>query len=214
MSLKLDTTSAKQADSIASGIRETGKYVGAITRAEKLKSRQGTEGLGISFKTDSGQSADYLDIYTTKANGEALMGAKTVNAILACLRLREVNDGKIHCEKWNKNAGKRETIEVDGYPELMGKRIGFLLQKELGTNQETQADTEKMTIFGVFSAETELTASEILSGKTSPARLPEMVTALMARPVRDNRDRVITKPAATAAAVKPGFAGMDDDIPF
>jgi hypothetical protein len=215
MDLTLDTKAAKAADTIASGITEAGKYIGTITRAEALKSTNGTLGLGLSFRTDSGQSADYLDIYTHKADGEALMGSKTVNALLVCLKLRGAKQGRITCDKWDSDARARVKVEVAGYPELMGKRIGLLLQKELGTNNTNGKDTERMTIFGVFSPDTELTASEILDSKVNPERLPQMVQALMARPVRDNRKRQggATRPTA-AAAPAGGFADMDDDIPF
>lgn len=217
MTYELDTATAKQADNIASAIREAGKYVGTITRAEALHSQQGTKGLGLSFKTASGQSADYLDIYTHKANGEALQGLKTVNAILACLKLRKISEGTIRCDKWNSQDKKRESVEVNGYAELMGKQIGLLLQKELQSHSQTGADTEKMTIFGVFSASTELTATEILEGKTNPERLAKMAEALMARPVRDSRDKG-SKPAASRstapASAGHGFDNMDDDIPF
>ncbi len=221
MSLKLNTESAKQADSIASSIREPGKYIGIITRAEKLRSAKGTAGLGLSFKSGDGATADYLDIYTTKDNGDALAGAKTVNALLACLKLREVSEGQITCEKWSKATNKREKVTVGGYPDMMGKRIGLLLQKELGTNSQNGSDTTKMVVFGVFSAETELTASEILEGKTNPQRLPLMVDALMARPVRDNRDSDKKAPAHSSGRSRDsgsdgGYFDGDDgsDIPF
>lgn len=209
MSLKLDTNSAKAADSIASAIRESGKYIGTITRAEKLVSKNGTEGIGLSFRASDGSTADYLDIYYQKGNGEPLAGLKTVNAIMACLKLREAKVGRIKFERWNKDTRKREPVEADGYPDLMGKRIGLLLQKELATNQYGD-DVERMVIFGVFSAETELTASEILDGKTTPERLSKMVEALAARPVRDSRYK------AARSASSPAPAGFDDedDIPF
>ena len=217
MSYKLDTNAAKAADNIAASIRESGKYIGTITRAEALTSTKGTNGLGLSFKTVDGATADYLDIYTHKSSGEALMGAKTVNAMLACLRLRGIDEGRIKCEKWDKDAGKREVVEVPGYPDLMGKRIGLLLQKVLETRSDTGADVEKLGIFGVFSADTELTASEILDGKTNPERLSKMVEALDARPVRDNRDKGWRKPAAqsTGGAAGNGARGDDwEEIPF
>lgn len=209
MDLTLDTKQAKAADSIASSINEAGKYIGTITRAEALKSERGTLGLGLSFRTDNGQSADYLDIYTQKGDGEALMGAKTVNALLVCLKLRGAKQGTIKCEKWDREVGARIKVEVTGYPELMGKRIGLLLQKELGTSN-TGKDTERMTVFGVFSPDTELTASEILDSKTNPERLPQMVAALAAKPVRDNRKG---RPQAQRTAPTAGAAD-DDDIPF
>lgn len=214
MSYRLDTTAAKQADNIVSSIRETGKYIGTITRAEALLSEGGTKGLGLSLRTADGQTADYLDIYTHKANGEALSGAKTVSAILACLKLREITEGRIKAEKWDKQAGKRQMFDLAGYPELMEKRLGFLLQKELGTNNRTGADTERMVVFGVFSPDTELTASEILEGKTNPERLPKMLDHLMARPVRDNREKSARRTPASGERAPAGFDPADDDIPF
>lgn len=212
MDLTLNANSAKAADNIVSSISEAGKYIGTITRAEALNSTQGTQGLGLSFKTDTGQTADYLDIYTRKADGTELMGAKAVNAILACLKLRSAKLGTVHCEKWDSETKRRVDVTVQGYPDLMGKRIGFLLQKELGTNQNTGKDTERMVIFGVFSPDTELTASEILDGKANPERLPKMLQALMARPVRDNRKPAAQRPAASTGGAS--FSDMDDDIPF
>lgn len=217
MSYTLDPKAAKQADSINASIRETGKYVGTITRAERLESQSGTKGIGLSFKSQDGASADYLDIYTHRENGEPLMGAQTVSAILACLKLREIKEGVVKCEKWNKEERKRETVTVDGYPDLMGKPIGLLLQKELQTNDRTGADVERLVIFGVFSPSTELTASEILDGKTNPERLPKMIDALMARPLRDSRKKASSASRPTATARPSGgksFDDMDDDIPF
>lgn len=217
MSYDLDTSSAKAADNINTSIRESGKYIGTITRAEALLSDKGTRGLGLSFKSKDGASADYLDIYTHKKNGEELMGVKTVNALLACLQMRGIKDGTIKCEKWDNTSKKRETVEVNGYPDLMGKEIGFLLQKTLETNNRTGADVERLSIFGVFSAKTELTASEILDKKVNPERLAKMVEVLAARPVRDNRDkggRPTNVRSATSSPSGTGFDDMDDDIPF
>jgi hypothetical protein len=215
MSYRLDTAAAKQADTIVSSIRETGKYIGVITRAEALLSDKGTKGLGLSIRTADGQTADYLDIYTHNANGEPLSGAKTVNAIMACLKLRELADGRIKCEKWDKAAGKRQQFDVEGYPDLMEKRLGFLLQKELGTNNRTGADTERMVVFGVFSADTELTASEILESKTNPERLSKMLDFLTARPVRDNREKSARRaPASSGDGVPAGRFDDSEEIPF
>lgn len=219
MDLTLDPKTAKAADTVMAPITEAGKYIGTLTRAESLKSNSGTLGLGLSFRAESGQTADYLDIYTRKADGTELMGAKAVNAILACLRLRGAKEGVIEVEKWNKDAGQRVKMDVPGYPELMGKRIGLLLQQELSIDQNGK-EQSRMVVFGVFSPDTELTASEILDGKTNPERLSKMVEALAARPVRDNRKGRGTKPAGSGAqrgsgaSSGTGFDDMDDDIPF
>lgn len=213
--LTFDSNTAKQADQISSAITQSGKYIGTITRAEKLLSEKKTQGLGLSFKTDAGETADYLDLYTANASGEALPSMKTVQAIMGCLGLREAKDGKITCEKYNKDSRKREQVTVDGYPDMMGKRIGLLLQKELSTNNKTGADVERMIIVGVFQHDTELTVSEILARKTTPETLEKMVQQLIARPIRDSRKGGGYQQAAPAPhGHGESFADMDSDLPF
>ena len=211
MSLKLNSQLARAADEIAAGIRESGKYIGVITRAEKLSASTGTIGLGLSFKADSGQTADYLDLYHTKGDGETLSGLKTVNAILCCTKVSEATEGPIQCEKWQD--GGRQRVTVTGYPALMGKRVGLLLQQVLETGKDGK-DREKVQIFAVFNADTELTASEMYDKKTKPERLPNMLDALLARPVRDNRKGGKVKPAGRSAADDYSSMPPDDDIPF
>lgn len=211
MSLKLNSQLARAADKIATGIRESGKYVGIITRAEKLTAGTGTVGLGLSFKADSGQTADYLDLYHTKGDGETLSGLKTVNAILCCTKVSEATEGPIQCEKWQD--GGRQRVTVTGYPALMGKRVGFLLQQVLETDRSGK-DREKVQIFAVFNADTELTASEMYDKKTKPERLANMLDALLARPVRDNRKGGKAKPAGRSAADDYSSMLPDDDAPF
>lgn len=212
--LKLNSQLAKDADNINAGIKETGKYVGTITRAEKLVSKdKGTVGLGLSIKTDDGLSADYLDIWHTRGDGSELSGLKTVNAILCCTKTMEAQEGPITVERWDNTAGKREKTSASGYPGLIGKKVGLLLQKQLETNNKTGKDVERVGIFAVFNAETELTASEMYAKKTNPERLAQMLTTLMARPVKDNRKKV----AASTSSDDFGHAGADvpfDDEPF
>ena len=213
--LTFDPTTARQADQISSAITETGKYVGTITRAEKLLSPKGTQGLGLSFKTDNEETADYLDLYTTNASGESLPSMKVVQAILGCLGLRQATDGKINCEKYNRDSKRRESTTVDGYPELMGRRIGLLLQRELSTNNKTGADVERMIVVGVFQHDTELTVSEILARKTTPEKLTKMVQQLASRPVRDSRKHgVSAQSPGNSNTAGSGFADFTDDIPF
>jgi len=217
--LTFNATEAAQADRVSSALKEPGPYVGIITRAEIIKSAKGSSGLGLSFKADSGQSADYLDLYTHNAAGEVLPSMKTVQAILGCLRLRGANDGPITFEKYNKASGQREKVQVPGYPELMGKRIGLLLQTELGTNSNTGADTERIVIYGVFQADTRLTVSEILARKTQPETLDKMVAAMpLVRDTRKKRGSGHSQQNHGSddygfSAPPPG-AGQFDDIPF
>lgn len=211
--LSFDANTARQADQVSSVINVAGKYIGTITRAEKLLSPSKTQGLGLSFKSDSGETADYLDLYTINSSGDVLPSMKVVQAILGCLQLRTAADGKVEVDKWNKDEKKREKLVVDGYPTIQGKRIGFLLQKELSTNTKNGEDTEKMIVVGVFQADTLLTVSEILAQKTKPETLEKMVYWLESHPVRDTRKKVSASQSAPVKSVGT-FDDLGDDIPF
>lgn len=202
--LTLDPKLASSADNIASNIRETGKYIGVFTRAEKLLSKNGTQGVGLSFKSEDGQAADYLDLYTVNASGEDLPSLKTVNALMACLGLRTADEGNVSFEKWNKAAGAREKVTAVGYPDFMNKKIGLLMQKELHTDDKG-VDRERVIIYGVFNASNELTASEIMARKTSPEKLPQILQTLLTRPVKDSRKKASNSPAHTGSELPDDF---------
>jgi hypothetical protein len=215
MSLTLNSNDARKADNFNSVIRESGKYVGTITRAEKLLSRNNVEGVGFSFKTDDNASANYLDLYTVKPGGEKLRGYSIVQAILCCTRTKTADDGKITFEKWDSDERRMVQATADGYPALMGKHIGLVLQREIGTNQNTGEDTDRLNIVAVFEPSTGLMASEILDQKTKGERLDNIVKMIEANPVRDTRKRSAGRPPA-ASAPQAGNNGstFDDDIPF
>lgn len=216
MSLTLNPNDARKADNFSSVLRETGKYIGTITRAEKLLSKNRVEGVGLSFKTDDGASANYLDVYTVKPDGERLRGHSVVQALLCCARVRTVEEGQISFERWDNSERRMVKATATGYPALMGKRIGFVLQKELGVNSNTGDDTERLNIVAVFEAATGLVATEILDGKTKSERLEGIVAMVMSNPVRDTRKRTSPKasPPATSQAGATTTEDFDDDIPF
>lgn len=211
MSLELDVKTARDADRVSSAIREAGKYVGVITRAEKLLSEKNTEGLGISFKSDDGATANYLDLYTVNSKGEKLPSMATVQAILCCTKTKSADEGKITFEAYDKEAGAVIKKTVNGYPDLIGKRIGFLLQQELSTNIKTGKDNDRVIIYGVFEADTGFTASEILDKAMKPEKLEKMYANLMARPINDRRT---AKPQTGQTQQNDPFDDFKDDIRF
>lgn len=217
MGLTLNANDAKKADVFSSVIRESGKYVGVITRAEKLMSTNGTEGVGFSFRTDDNASASFLDVYTVKSNGEKLRGHNVVQAVLCCAKVKVADEGQITFEKWDNNERKMAQATANGYPALMGKRIGFVLQRELGTNQNTGAETDRMNIVAAFEANTGLMASEILDQKTKAEKIDNVVRMIMANPIRDTRKRGTgAPPRQSSHPNQPGQEAppFDDDIPF
>lgn len=215
MGLSLNANDARRADNISSVIKESGKYIGVITRAEKLLSKNKVEGLGLSFKTDDDASANYLDIYTVKPDGEKLRGFSIVQAILCCTRTKVANDGTITFERWDNDERRMVQATAPGYPDLMGKRIGLFLQKELATHSITGNDTERLNIFAVFEASTGLTSSEILDAKTKPEKIELIAKTLANNPVRDSRKRG-QQSTKQSHPNQPGQEAppFDDDIPF
>lgn len=217
MSLTLNANEARQADRTNTAIKESGKYIGVITRAEKLISKKNTEGLGLSIKTADGETANYLDLYTVNSSGETLPSMATVQAILCCTRTKEANEGNIQFEKWDSDAKAVVKATANGYPDLMGKRIGLLLQRELSTNTTNGNDVDRVVIYGVFEADSGLTASEILDKKTQPEKLDKMHSALMARPINDRRTNAKSNAPVSSqsnSTNKGSFDDFEDDIPF
>jgi len=208
----LNADAARAADQMNSRIVETGKYIGTLTRAEKITSKKGTVGVEFSFKADDGQSADYLSIWTKNADGKELFGLKQLQAIMVCCKQRSLTAIKGKVEKYDGATAKMGTFDAEIFPELTGQRIGLLLQAEEYLKQD-QTVGSKMAIHAAFGADTEYTASEILDRAVKPEKLEKMVALL--------RDRKL--PAGAQAAAPTSYAAhsetnpppmMEDDIPF
>jgi hypothetical protein len=204
-SYDLNTSAASQAD--GSYITETGKYIGILTRAEAVTSRQGTEGIELAFKSNSGTSADFLSLWTHNDKGDELPSFKTVNAIMTCLRVKSIKPVLGKVEKYNSETRQREIQEATIYPELMNKSVGLLLQKVWRADKP---DKYKFEVAGVFEASTELTASEILAKATQPVKLGFMVAGLKDK---EEKPRNGASSGASSAPASGG-ADFDDDIPF
>ena len=212
MDYSLDTNAAKKADIIFTKIDIKGKYLGIITRAEQTTSKKGTKGVDISFKTDSGATADYLTLWTHNAVGKQLTGFNTLMAIMTCLRVRELKaqDGEV--EKYDIDQQKRVKVVVPLFKDLMNKPIGLLIHME--EYAKTKGGTAwKPSISAAFDKD-EFTASEILNKAVRPEALPKMVLALRDRPLAG-----AASPSATSASQGNydgggSFNDFDDDIPF
>jgi hypothetical protein len=202
MSLTLDAKEARKADGNGA-IRETGKYTGFITRAEKITASTGTIGLGLSFAADDESTANYLDTYFSS----------NIHAILACTKTKQAEEGNITFEAYDKEAKALVKKTAIGYPALMGKRIGLLLQRELSVYQGKNQD--RVTIAGIFEADTDFTASEILDRKTEPVQLAKMYANLMLTPVKGSHDNSSNQTRQQAPASAGGnFDDFEDNIPF
>lgn len=206
-SYSLDTEQAKAAG-VSNRITESGKYVGRFTRAEAIVSRQHTEGVEFTFETDDGQTADFLTCWTYNERGESLYGLKVLNAVMTCMRVKQLAPRQMQFQ------GRDGARVAEGFPDLMDKRIGLLLQREEYVKRDGETGY-KFNIALPFEASSGLTAGEILGKVTAPVALDKAHASLRDKPVQQRRP-----PTEHASSGHPangygnGLGDMDSDIPF
>lgn len=209
MNYSLDTNAAKQADNINSRIDQMGKYFGVLTRAEPVVSSKQSKGVDLSFKSDTGATADYLTLWTHNVDGKQLSGFNTLMAIMTCLRVNTLKAENGEVEKYDKQQKKRVKIVTPIFRELMNKPLGLLLHME--EYAKTAGGTAWKPMISAPFDKDEFTASEILNKAKAPEILAKMVLSLRDRPLKAGS----SIPSATATTSSSGsFDDMDSDLPF
>lgn len=160
----LDTEAAKQADTGGGRITESGKYVGVFTKAKKVLSKKGTQGIEFSFQSSGGQSADYLSVWTINADGDQIYGFKQLMAIMTCLKVRDIDPKYATVQEYDRNTNGMIEVQIEAYPALENKPIGVLLQMEEYEKKDGTVG-EKPSFAGFFDPRTEQVATEILEKK-------------------------------------------------
>jgi hypothetical protein len=207
----LDPKAANQADVIFSKIEQAGKYLGQITRAEAVTSKKGTKGVDLSFKADSGETADYLTLWTYNADGKQIMGFNTLMAIMTCLRVKTLTAESGLIEKYDQDLQKRVKVEVPLFKDLMGKPIGLLMHME--EYAKTSGGTAWKPVISAAFDKDEFTASEILNKSIKPVTLAKMVQALRDKPLKAYA--VVARIDSENPAPTGGFAdNFDSDLSF
>lgn len=211
---QLDKAAAMNADNTGKWLSETGKYVGKILCAEDIKAATGTRGIALTLQANDGRETRQY-VYTVKTDGEKLSGYDLLMAMLTCCKLRGIQPAAGKAKRWDGTAKQEYTEDATVFPDLHGKQIGFLLQKTEEASRKNPGETAwTAKLVGVFEANTELTAAEILTGKTKPEQLAMRVSQLADRPMKK-------RPASSSGAnayASASAGGMpeytDDDIPF
>lgn len=208
----LDVDAAKQADQQGRFINSTGKYKGKFTKAEALTADSGTTGISFTFESDDKRIANF-SIYIQKSNGEKLYAYKTLNSIMACLRMKSVSMPVTR--KTSKYDFKlRKEVEYDAplLIDLMNKPIGIVLQSCEYEKEKDRVPTGgyawKIEIKGAFEHSTEFTAAEILDRATVPAALSQIIAVLEDRPVKNKLHK------KSESSNRTIIDDLNDDIPF
>lgn len=206
----LDTKAAADANNGGKRIKDAGPYIGLIKQAWSETNEKGTESVVIDFVSESGQQA-LLPLYTHNGSGEVLPSFKTLNAIMCCVKLRELKASKGNVTVYDFDAKVDVQRQKEVYKDLMGKKIGLLLQREEYEGQN--GIKERMNVFGVYEAATRLTANEILERSTEPHALDRMEKFLADNPLRALKRGGSSRPAQQSSAT-PANNDLDDEIPF
>ena len=208
---KLNTEAAKAAGQ-GSRIDATGKYVGTIAHAvATVSSQKGSEGIEISFEADDGRTADYMTIWTHSRDGAELPGFRMLNALMTCMRAKEIKPVKGRVPDGRDGSTKEAFV----YPAL-AQRVGLILQRENYVNAQGR-EGFKFDIVLPFEATTGLSAAEILDRVSSPEQADKIAATLKDKAPR-NRPAGSSQHASSGHPANGGGSGglpdMDDDIPF
>jgi hypothetical protein len=208
---RLNPEAAKAAGA-GTRITETGKYIGQIAvAASVVSSLKGSEGIEISFEAEDGRTADYMTIWTHSREGTELPGFRMLNALMTCMKVRELKASKGTVPDGRDGATKEAFV----YPALC-QRVGLLLQRE---NYVTSKGAEgwKFDIVLPFDPVTGQSAAEILNRETDAVQVDRIASTL--------KDKAPRKPAhgggyggakGDPGPSHDGGGGMpdDSDIPF
>ena len=182
-----DPDAASKADDVASRIDTSGPYIGQFKLAHSITSSKGTEGLAFEFTSPGGGSASFT-VYTRKEDGTPTFGNNQLQAMMGILGLRGLRSVEGKFEAWDNDTGKRVEVGGDTFPDLVGRDIGLVLQKEKYTKNNGQ-EGFRMNLFGIFHPVSRLTSSEIKERKTSPEKLEKMLRGL-----KDKDSRRVVEP--------------------
>ncbi len=204
----IDMEAAKQADTGGGRINETGKYVGTFTKAKKVISKKGTQGIEFSFTSSGGQSADYLSVWTLNDKGEQIYGFKQLMAIMTCLRVKGIDTSNVTVEEYDKDSSSMRPVKIDAYVGLQDKPIGVLLQMEEYAKKDGSIG-EKPAFAGFFDSKSEQVATEVIE-KSEPRILEKLVGQLT--PLKKLKRTSGSAPSSAGTSSMPDLPGDWDDF--
>lgn len=199
-----DEAASAHADDVANRIDQCGAFIGAFKKVEAVTSKKGTEGIHFEFDAPGGGSASF-DCWTRKEDEDThqtktLFGLNQVQAMMAILGVRGLKAAPGKVGAYDEDTNKR--IEIDGevFPDLIGKQIGLVLQRE-NYSKTVGGEGYRMNLFGVFHPTSRLTASELKDRKVVPEKLEKMMRGLK---TKDSRTTSVPEPAQPAIGAAAG----------
>lgn len=198
-----DGSSINRSDKNASRVTEGGAYLGEFTRAEHFVTDKGATGVELEFETGEGGKV-VTKVYTIGKTGQKTFGWDQIQGLKFLLGVKTMKGtaGTVH--QWVDGERGRELVEVPGivFPELCGKKIGIIFEKELTGSKGDNGDRFRFNLYGAFDATSKLTASEIKDRKAKPEKVEKMLKGLK---TRDGRKAEAVEPAQPGIGVDGGY---------
>jgi hypothetical protein len=203
----LDTEAAAQANTGGKRIQDPGAYTGYFRAAWGETNEKGTESVALIFVSDQEQEAGPLMLYTHNGKGDELPSYKMLNAIMVCAGIKALSlrPGKVKLYDFDSKQDVEKTKET--YPELVGPRIGLVLQAEEYENRDGNIKT-RLVIAAAFEAEHRRMANEVLAKSTDATALDKYLAWFeqhKVKPLRGSR-------SAPSAAYERHSADEYDDV--
>lgn len=194
-----DEDAAGHAEDFANRIDTSGMFVGVFKRVWALQSHEkGTHGMHFEF--DANGSTANFDLWTmNKEKTEKFFGYNMVQAMQLLLGIKGLKAKKGKIEAYNSETNKREETEGDTFPDLCGKTIGVVLQRE-NYNKADGKETFRINLLMAFHPESKLTASEIREKKPA-AKLERVLRGLKNK---DSRTKTAAEPAQPNQSLPSG----------
>lgn len=202
-----DEEAASHAEDFANRIDDKGAFVGIFTNVWPLTTKikddgtGGTEGVHFEFETIANETASF-DLYTkgpkgtkrkdgtTRTETEKFPGYNQLMAMQFLMGLKGLKTKKGKIEVYDDEAKKRVEVDGDTFPDLIGRKIGIIFQKEL-YNKNTGAEASRINFLASFHPETRLTSSEIKANEKHPKKYEKIMKGLK---TKDSRTRQGVEP--------------------
>ena len=203
ISYDYDDSAAGHAEDFANRIDKSDAFIGTFTNAWALTSKVkddgsgGTSGIHFEFEGAGGERGQ-ADIYTVKKDGTKLFGYNMVMAMMLIMGVKGLKTKKGEIEAFVD--GKREKIEGDTFPDLIGKRIGVIFQKELYNKQDGK-EGARYNLIATFHPDSKLTASEIKEKKVKPEKFERIMRGLK---TKDSRTVQVPEPSQPSQGLPAG----------
>jgi hypothetical protein len=203
---QLNASEAREGSGSAiSRVAKTGAYTGIFTKAKHVLAQTGAAGIEFEFESANKEQARFT-LYTHNKDGQAIFGAKQLQALMAVLKLRNIAAKPAQIEEYNYDSGQKEKIDAEVYPELTGKPVGVVFQMEEYLSGQGELKM-RPNFFAPFDANSKQMAVEILDQK-SAGGLDKILAVLKDKPLRN-------RPAQAAPQGQSYVAPAElDDIPF